>query len=328
MEKNKFIEGLLALWGEDMASDNGRARETTQREPEIFRRLASRAIFREMMQHAESLTALSSTEEESLHVDDERLREFVDDKLSSEEAEPIKAHLRACIACFIRMARLQKKLKEDAELRHAKAPAGLAAKARFVDIPDSATMELPGRGSSRKENVWHTVRQFPQQFNSILAEVLVPISESMKTWFVAHPRFGFGAVGLVAAAILLMLLLPRAPIKNDPLSGQLVISDAGPLGFVNAQEVIDYPGMSVGLSTNGDSLIFSWPAIPNALAYEITLLEGGKDKKLPFRVKVEATNFSLPKAEFKVGVKYVWELSGKLRDGRVFVARAAFVRRE
>jgi len=324
MNTSKFIEEVLALLGENYARMSHEERLAALRQDaDLRRRFAAHFVFKEILK--KSLMTPAPAVNGSSHIDDERLGLFLSIGLDSNEAEMLKAHVRECSACFLRMARVQKALHAYASQPFAQAPADLVAEAKQLVAPPvelvTKAKQLAGRQATGVgqliEHAWEKVKDGFAQF---------PIFDpgEVKAWFNAHPVLGSIPAVAVAAVVLLLLLLPKPPVKNFSLDNQLVISTSGPFGFVSETETVKYEGMDVRLSEDGNHLIFTWPEIRNASFYEITLIAGEEKSKITPRGGLLETSYSFPKQNVTAGVEYVWELSGKMTDGRWFVARAGF----
>ncbi|MGH7595313.1 MAG: hypothetical protein ACREOI_03130 [bacterium] len=323
MNTNKFIEEVLALLGGNYAKMSHEERLAALRQDaDLRRRFASHFIFKEMLKKSNITPAVNG----SSHIDDERLGLFLSIGLDSNEAEMLKAHMRECSVCFLRMARMQKVLHAYASQPLAQAPADLVGKAKQLVVPPvelvAKAKQLAGRQATGVgqliKHAWEKVKDgFAQLPSFDLGEV--------KAWLGAHPVLGSIPAIAVAAVVLLLLLLPKPPVKNFSLDYQLVISTSGPFGFVSETETVKYEGMAVGLSQDRNHLIFTWPEIPNASFYEIALIAGEEKSKITPHGGLLETSYAFPKQKVTAGVEYIWELSGKLTDGRWFVTRAKFV---
>jgi hypothetical protein len=276
-----------------------------------------------------------NTKNENPHVDDMTLGVFLEIGLAPEDEALLKAHLRACAECFLRMATLQKAIHERASLRFEPTPVGLIEKAKqLLPTPEAFVAEAKQLPAPQPAGIRQSVTNALGKLKDWLIEFPDRVFAGLRDWLEAHLVLGHRIpiamlpAGALAVVVLLVLLWPKAAVENFALDSQLIISAPGPLGFVSESEVVKYKGMSVGLSEDGAHLIFKWPAVPNASFYEITLITNGEKRKITPLGGVSATNYALPKQEAKVKVEYVWELSGKLQDERGFVARAGFVCRK
>lgn len=309
MKAEMFSEEILAILEKSLPEAEKQKLLAALREDEALRRdLAEHVTFKTMMQMSAIEPAASSAA--GAHVDDETLGAFCETRLAADEAESVRSHLRACNDCFLRMAALSKTFAERERLEMPPTPADFVAKAKQL---------LPA-----PEEVVAEAKHLPIAAPAGIGQAIAELWKKIKQWLEPVPAWGYGLAGVAAAVILFILFLPGSPVENFSLGNRLVIFDNGPLGFVNEGETIEYPGMSVVLSEDGEQLIFTWPKIPEALFYEITLIEAGQRRTItPLGGALENT-FAFPKREVKPGVRYVWELSGKRKDQKNFMAKAGF----
>lgn len=248
------------------------------------------------------------------HIDDQTLAGFVQGCLDSVEEMSVKRHLRACTPCLERMAQIQDSMAELEKMQFEATPTELMDQAKHLQ-PTPA-------------NLMAAAKRLEVPESSSVFAVLKQIPQRIKNWFDISLDWRLGAaVGLAAATVLFIIFKVTSPaVKNISLGDRLVITDMGALGFATQQEVIDYPGMSVALSEDENSLVFTWPAVRDAVFYEIHLVPaGGTEKRLTPFAGVRGTRFLLAKREVEADTQYTWKLSGKLKDGRAFLAQAQFV---
>jgi hypothetical protein len=295
-----------------------------RQDADLRRRFASHFVFKEMLKKS-SITPAAAVNG-SPHVDDERLGLFLSIGLEPHEEKTIKAHVRECSACFLRMARMQKVLHAYASQPLAQTPADLVAEAKQLVAPPvelvAKAKQLAGRQAT---GVGQLIKHAWEKIKDRFAQLPIFDFGEVRAWLGEHPVLGSIPAVAVAAVVLWLLLLPKSPVENFSLDNQLLISTSGPFGFVSETETVKYEGMAVSLSQDGNNLIFSWPEIPNVSFYEITLVAGEAKNKITPHGGVLETSHSLPKQKVTAGVEYFWELSGKLKDGRRFVAKAKFV---
>ncbi len=311
MKTNRLPAGLLAILGEEWAGKSEEELLAAVRQNEALRReLAAHIAFRELMKRAEVTEAI--LENGSLHTDDKTLGLFLSHRLAPKAEQRLQAHVQTCAECLVKMTEMQSAMKAFAPASSVSAPVELVAQAKQLrHIPAKLTLAAKVLPHVQPPPIRQYVRDFV---------------EEIKLRLEPFPAWGYGLAGVAVATVLLVILLrPNTPVKNLPSNHQLVIFENGPLGFVTENEVIEYKGMSVKLSDEGGHLIFTWAAIPKALFYEISLLHGEKKVTLAVIEGEEKNNFSFPRQNLPAGVEQGWELSGKLKDGRRFMARAGFV---
>ncbi len=320
MKTPKNPAEILALWEGGLSRKKRKALLAVLNEDENLRRtLAGELAFEDMFRLASA--GLSGEATENAHTSDEVLIPFVQGKLAADEAEEVRTHLRTCRECFVRMARLQRALKEREHAQFAAVPESLAQRGKQL-------VALPVEDEVVPENFGRRAASGVKTFASDLNQFLAVRMARLKEWWQANPKLIIIPAGAgLAIALLIMLLLPKPVVENFTES-RLIILDDGPLGFTAQSEVRRYEGMRVAVSEDGENLIFQWPAIPEAVSYEVLLIAGGKTVKRPLLNGAEGFSFALPKQEVELDVKYTWELRGKLKDGRAFVAKAGFVRRK
>jgi hypothetical protein len=309
MKENISTETILALLAESLPEAERQTLLAALRKDEALRReLAGHVAFKTMMQMSAIEPAAGSAV--GAHVDDETLGAFLETRLAADEAESVRSHLRACNDCFLRMAALSKAFAEKERLEMPPTPADFVAKAKQL---------LPA-----PEEVVAEAKDLPVAPPAGIGQAIAELWKKIKHWLEPVPAWGYGLAGVAAAVILFMLFLPGPPVENFSLGNRLVIFDNGPLGFVNEGETVEYSGMSVALSEEGEQLIFTWPEVPEALFYEITLIEAGQRRTItPLGGALENT-FAFPTREVKPGARYVWELSGRRKDKKNFMAKAGF----
>ena len=295
---------------------------SAKRKKALRRQLMEHAIFEKMMQM--SMPEMVSEKAEGSHLDEETLGGFLENRLSPDKREDVKLHLRTCMECFVKMAKLQRKLQEEKKLQYAQAPSEFIEKAKqLVAIPVVDETEIASSPRSESASRW---QRLVNKTREIWPEI-VSNFDRIGAWPKRHPVWSAASAGLALATIILFtLLLPKPAVENF-VENRLVIMDDGPLGFTTGREVREYEGMSVRLSEDGENLIFQWAGIPEAISFDVLLTGGGKTQKLPFSKVVKGASFSLSKKEVELDLKYTWELRGKLKDGRSFAAKAGFVRR-
>ena len=247
----------------------------------------------------------------SFHPNDETLGFFLHNALDNGTQASVKSHLQACPACFRRMARLQKAFNERDSIRFERTPENFVEKARQL-MPTPATLVEEAKQLAAPRSARHQPS-------------LLDFVEQLKSWVAPIPGWGYGLAGATAVAVILFLLLPAEPVENFSLDEQLVITTLGPMGFAGEREVVAYSGMSVRLSEDGEQLVFSWPAIAHAEFYEVTLILDEEKRRITPLGGIADTSCALPKLELQAGVRYQWELSGRMKDRRVFAAKAGFV---
>jgi len=329
MKTKRNSAELLALFEGSLPSKRKKNLLSAMNEDQALRRrMMSHLAFENMMKT--STLAVSVEEAKDSHLDEATLGDFLENRLTPEASERVKLHLRTCMECFVKMAKLQRKIAEKESVQLVPVPAHFVEKARLlVSLPAADEIKVKRFVQPVVKGVWQFIVTGTTKIVSDLAADFARIFEKGKRWLEEHPLWGYTSAGLaVATVILFLLLLPKPAIENLPGSNQLTISDSDALGFVTEPEVRAYKGMTVNLSEDSENLVFRWAEIPEALFYEITLIEGGKRQKLPFTGVMEGTSFSLPKQEVRLKVKYLWELSGALKDGRVFAAQAEFICRK
>lgn len=310
MKAELFSEEILAILEKSLPEAKRQELLAALREDEALRRdVAGHVAFKTMMQMSAFEPRANSAA--GAHVDEETLGAFCETRLAAKEAESVRSHLRACTDCFLRMAALSKAFAERERLEMPPTPADFVAKAKqLLPAPEEVIAEAKHLAVAPLAGI---------------GQAIARLWKKIKQWLEPIPAWGYGLAGVAVAVILFMLFLPGSPVENFSLGNRLVIFDNGPLGFVNEGETAEYSGMSVALSEDGEQLIFTWPEIPEALFYEITLIEAGQRKTItPLGGALENT-FALPTREVKPGVRYVWELSGRRKDQKNFVAKAGFV---
>ncbi len=328
MKTKKDYAEILALREGRLSEKKRKALLAALNDDEELRAaLASQLAFEDLLRLASA--DLSGEIAEGEHFDDAILITFVQGKLAPEKAEQVRTHLRACRDCFVKMARLQRALKEREHAQFAGVPESLIKKAKqLVALPVGNENEAGEIASVAPENFWQRAVSYTKTIVSSFAAPIVESVASLKERWQANPKIIFIPAGVaVAIVILFMLLLPKPAVENFA-ENRLVILDDGPLGFTAEREVRKYEGMSVRASEDGEHLIFQWAAVPEAVSYEILLAAGGKANKHPLSVTAEGLSFTLPKQEVELDTKYSWELRGKLKDGRTFMAKAGFVCRK
>ena len=325
MNTSKFIEEVLALLGENYAEMSHEERLAALRQDaDLRRRFASHFVFKEMLKKSNITPPLAANG--GPHLDDEALGLFLSIGLEPYEDEKLKAHVRECSVCFLRMAKMQKVLHAYASQPLTQPPADLIAEAKQLMIPPAGLVTKAKRLAGRRATgIGQRIKIAWEKIKDGFDQLPVLDFDKTKAWFGQHPILGSIPAVAVAAVVLLLLLWPKPPVKNFSLDNQLVISTSGPFGFVSETEVVKYEGMNVGMSEDGNHLIFTWPEIPSASFYEIALIAGEEKSKITPRGGLLETSYALPKQKVTVGVEYIWELSGKLTDGRWFVTRAKFV---
>lgn len=309
MNENVYSETILALLAGNLPEAKRQELLAALREDEALRRgLTEHVAFKTMMQMSAIDPQANSAA--GAHVDDETLGAFLETSLRADEAESVQSHLRACTDCFLRMAALSKTFAEREKLEMPPTPADFVAKAKQL---------LPA-----PEEVVAEAKHLPVAPAAGIGRAIAKLWKKIKQWLEPVPAWGYGLAGVAAAVILFMLFLPGSPVENFSLGNRLMIFDNGPLGFVNEGETVEYQGMSVALSEEGEQFIFTWPEIPEALFYEIALIEAGQRRTItPLGGAVENT-FAFPTREVKPGVRYVWELSGRRKDQKNFMTKAGF----
>lgn len=314
MKTSKDPAEILALWDGGLSERERKALLAALNEDDGLRRaLAAQLAFEDLLRLASADLAT-----EDAHHSDEVLSAFVQGQLAEDEAQQVRTHLRACRECFVRMARLQRALKERVHAHSAAVPEGLLHKAKRL-------VALPAQDEVAAENFWQRAVTSAKALAAALAQHFTASITRWQERWQRNPKLIFiPACAAVALAVLFMLLLLKPGVENFA-GDRLIILDNGPLGFTAHSEVREYEGM--GVREDGENLVFQWPAIPAAAGYEVWLIAGESAEKRPLYNKAEGLNFTVPKHEVELNVKYAWELRGKLKDGRTFVARAEFVRR-
>ena len=256
------------------------------------------------------------SEDRGAHLDDETIAAFVEDSVDTEMREQVQEHLQKCLRCFESVARLRKSLAERETQTFLSTPEEFLREAKRLAVrPEGALADALRR----------TVQKVPEMISSasVLKQRLPRIGEIALGWRIAIPTV------TLAAAVLLVLVLRHMPtIQNYAMGDRLVISEMGPLGFAGKQEVRKYKGMRVLLREDEGKLIFTWPEVAGAEFYHVALILNGKDQRVTPPQGAKETTFAYPLPDMKMNTRYIWQISGKLSDGRSFRARAGFVWRD
>jgi len=244
------------------------------------------------------------TEPESLpqadfHLDDETLAAFVEKALETKRRERARQHLAACSHCFEQMARLRKSLSEREAMPRLSTPPDFVRKAKELVPADEVSVPL-------RQRMWDKIRS-------------IRLPELKWRWKLVIP-----AAAAVAMILVIFIFLNQPAIRNYAMGGQLRIAEIDPLGFVGESDSVTFKGMQVELSADEKNLIFTWPEVAGAKFYHLDLIVNGEKQRLTPLQGIQTTSFSYPLKGIQLNTKYVWEISGKLEDGRSFQARAEF----
>lgn len=236
------------------------------------------------------------------HIDEETLAAFVKNSLDGNERALVHKHLQQCPHCFVDMAMLRKSLTERGKIAFQPAPRRFIreAKALVAPVPTS-------------ESVWQKVWG---KINTI------PLPEFDWKYAILAP------VGVAILIVLFNLFQPKQTLENYSTGDLLIISKIDPLGFVGESDSVAYKGMKVELSEDEKNIIFTWPEVAGAKFYHLDLIVNGDRQRLTPPQGTQNVRFSYPLQQIQVKTKYVWEISGKLEDGRSFQARVSFIRRK
>lgn len=247
-------------------------------------------------------------------INDTTMSAFVEGTLDVRKRKRVQKHLQTCTECFENVARLRKSLAEREKLEFAPTPSEWAAEAKTLVVLKKGFLE---RVYDKLKSMVPTKSFWAGVINSI-----ENILFGSRRWKVVTP------VIIVAAVVLIFVFRPTSPIKNYSMGNQLIISETGPLGFVGEREVVKFEGMKVALSEDGKKLIFSWHDVEGAEFYHVYLILNGKKLRITPTLGINETSFSCQVQDIKLNIKYRWEITGKLEDGRGFEAKAGFVRRK
>jgi len=280
-------------------------------DPSLRNQLKTHFIFKEMFRQVPT----TPTEEETpgTHPSPETLAAFLTDNLSQPERNAVQEHLQKCPACAANLMRVNTALDTEESLPLPATP------------PDLLDLALEQK--SVAVNWAGKLKQFMVTLNQIIVETP---RRKMKSWFTPFRPWKVVLPVTVVALILVFILfkLPSSsPLQNDPLRSELIIKSgpSGPLGFVGQRTVMKYEGMHVSLSRDHQHLIFKWPAVPNTQFYDVNFILEDERQRLTPLTGIRETRFRYPIANIQLKKQYIWEISGKLADGRTFHARAAFV---
>jgi hypothetical protein len=245
------------------------------------------------------------------HITDEKLAAFVNKNLSNKENEKIKQHLQKCTECFDFYVQMKRILSESKEAELQEVPAHIFEKAKDIPVK-SQSFYVMVAGPAKK----------------LLDSILLLLKNSIEFLFInrVNLKLAYAFVSLIIiGASLLFILKPVSPIENIILADVLTISSDGPLGFVGDMEKIEYTGMYVKISEDGNFIIFFWPEVQNAMFYQVFLTEKERQRITPPE-GIQSTQFSYQIKNIDINTKYIWEILGKLKDGRIFQAKAIFIR--
>ena len=307
VKNSKAIEDLNAFFNERLPSEKKEAYLSILKNSKTLR---EQKKLEENMMKAKHFYAGN---EEQIHFGDESLIAFLEKFMDFAEGESIKAHLRTCSPCFKRMTELKRSIREAGAKQFRPTPNPLIEQAKRLQPTPSALRD--------KAKEVYEVR--PHTFFNPVRRLL----NKVETWFDFRIGWAYSTVTVLAVTgILIILLWPSHRVQNISLGSQLVISEMGPLGFIDRTEVREYKGMLVRLSKDERNIVFEWPEIEMAALFEIHLIRDQMEAKriTPF-VGISNTDFSYPTQNMVHDVKFTWELSGKLTDGRVFRAKSQFV---
>jgi len=237
------------------------------------------------------------------HLDDETLAAFVENALEAKRRKRVQQHLRACSHCFEHMARLRKSLSERETMPRLSTPPDFVRKAKELVPADEVSVPI-----------WQSMRD---KIRSIR------LPELEWRWRLVIP-----AAAAVAMILVIFIFLNQPAIRNYAMGSQLRIAEIDPLGFVGESDSVMFKGMQVELSADEKNLIFTWPEVADAKFYHLDLIVNDEKQRLTPLQGIDATSFSYPLESIQLNTKYVWEISGKLEDGRSFQARAGFETRK
>jgi len=236
-----------------------------------------------------------------IHIDDEILAAFVENNLNERERRDVQMHLQQCPRCFENMAVLRKSLNQREALTFLPTPPDFVRQAKKL-----ITSTTPS------ESIW-------RKASRIANTIYLPRGK----WKYFIPS------GIAVAILLVLFIASQGPVIQNLSTGKyLTISKSYPLGFVGESEKIAYKNMWVKLSKDKENIIFSWPKVEGAKFYQIDLLVKGDRHRITPLLGNYENSYSFPLREIELNVKYMWQISGKLEDGRKFQARASFVRKK
>ena len=253
------------------------------------------------------------------HIKEETMAAFVGNSLNAKKQLKVQKHLQNCNECFENMARLRKSLTVQNTLEFMPTPEDFIKEAKLLAVKQDGFMKKAFRKVSEK-----IAEMIPSK--STWEEAFVGIWNAFSAllkWRVVIP-----ALATVTVAVLIAISWPLgSPIKNYSMGNQLIISETGPLGFVGEREVMEYKGMKVKLSDDGENIFFTWHKIAGAKFYHIDLIVDSEKQRITSPVGITETKFTYSSEDIKFEHNYEWEISGKLEDGRGFQAKERFVRR-
>ncbi|MBN2010929.1 hypothetical protein JW960_16390 [candidate division KSB1 bacterium] len=242
----------------------------------------------------------------SSHPDEEILVAYIESTLRTGNSEMVRKHVATCDDCFLRLAVLKKNMNKENVTPPEKTPPELIRQAKDLvpveEIRDTRKAITDKSSSSIKSILQHKIRNL----------------------FAPVPRWGYAVVfGLVVLCVILVFRTPA--VKNISMGDQLVVSSAGPLGFVDGHETRPFTGMRVALSDDQKNIIFTWPDVPAALYYDIILSYGESTRRLTPLPGINTTSFIVSRNDIEMAQYYIWAIQGKLQNGDYFEAKAKFL---
>ncbi|MBN1998009.1 hypothetical protein JW935_10680 [candidate division KSB1 bacterium] len=239
------------------------------------------------------------------HLDDETMLGFIEEKLSSRLMEKTRKHIKKCSKCLQRMADLEIGLER-------------ASKQVFIPTPDFMQQRVYRLGSDKAKNI------LKDKISIRLKQLFNNTGKNFDTVFYRRVTFGLSLAG-AAVFVFYMFVYHSEPVKNYPLTSQLLVFERRAMGFVPEPKVFPYKGMSVSVSEDKKSILFDWEAVPEASFYELYLwTKENQPECITPETGITGTTFCYNLTGIDNKTRYSWELRGFTKTGTRFQARAQF----
>ncbi|MEJ2641934.1 MAG: fibronectin type III domain-containing protein [Desulfosarcinaceae bacterium] len=320
------LDELTAYLAEPESAETAEAARHLSRCADCRQRLSALSALKQrhpMTRPEETVAAaLQSDEELRQMVREQSIERYVEGGLVGEERDPVKKKLsenRAALKAALHYARhsaaMESVLEAPAATPHETSPE--------ASVESSATgaagLREPPRGGLGRSGVpW--------------------LPAAVKTWLGRRiPLWSAIPASALAVCVLLLFLVSGYPLRQSRIEIALyrdnpVIRfqspDQGPgIGFFQTAPARVAPFGDVAVSVTGAGrLEIAWPPVPQATGYRIQLTRFKNGVREPVKDRETSdTRAIFEGLEIVPGQRYVWMLSGKTADKKLFQAQGGFV---
>ncbi len=284
------------------------------------------------------------------HPEEEDISKLVDGRFTSDQKNRIKAHIDACSLCTKRMlhyalhsAELRKAMSEETvdeavisnrvadEASSKDVLHGVFSEHSRMDQKDTSADTASHPSGARND------RSSGQPFFRRIFSWRMPVwlgvpATALATAILVFVLFSQGHQDVEQQAStaqqeqtkIVLAYQEKQEITISPMTGK-----TPGIGFFSQSrgETRPFKGLTVR-RISGNQYRVSWPPVEGVVAYDIRVFTSGPTEKQTFVTKVmdvRDTSIIMDLSSLIPGETYVWDLTGHMEDGRMFMTKGGFV---